>query len=71
MRRRLYGNNIPPKCEYCLIGVLSEDETAILCRKKGIVPPSFHCRRFQYDPLKRVPKKAPALLEFTTEDFSL
>ena len=71
MKRKLYGNNIPPACEYCRVGTLSDDETTILCRKKGIVALSFKCWRFKYDPLKRKPKRERFLEEYKSEDFSL
>ena len=29
------------------------------------------CRRFRYDPLKRIPKRPAALPEYRQEDFSI
>ncbi|MBQ2676261.1 MAG: hypothetical protein IJN31_08535 [Peptococcaceae bacterium] len=71
MRRKLYGNNINPACGYCAHGVLAEDRVSVLCRKKGIVSCDYKCRRFKYDPLKRIPKIAPELMQFDAEDFAL
>ena len=42
-----------------------------LCERRGIVSPDFHCRHYEYDPLKRIPKAPPQLQEFSAEDFSL
>ena len=62
---------IPPACEYCVFGRRATDPRMILCEKKGVVAPSFHCRRYQYDPLQRVPQRQPKLPVFSPEDFSL
>lgn len=48
-------------------------ENRVVCLKKGLVDPAFHCRAFQYDPLKRTPPK-PVKVDFSRlkeEDFSL
>ena len=55
MRRKLYGNNISPSCEYCACARRAADGRVMLCARKGIVPLYHHCRRFRYDPLKRTP----------------
>ena len=71
MSRKLYGKNIPPQCEYCMIGEASSDGEVVFCAKKGIVPNSYSCRKFKYDPLRRKPKVSPALEEYSMEDFML
>ena len=68
----LFSKKIEPRCAYCQRGArLSEDK--VMCLKKGIVSAASQCRRFQYDPLKRVPPKPPALSlsKFSEEDFKL
>ena len=73
MRRKLYGNNITPSCEYCARARRAADGRVMLCSKKGIVPLYHRCRRFRYDPLKRVPPK-PRKADFSAlkdEDFTL
>jgi hypothetical protein len=44
-----------------------------MCVKKGIVSASGACRRFRYDPLKRVPPKplAASFAHLKDEDFTL
>ncbi|MEG1239766.1 MAG: hypothetical protein RSD46_00300 [Oscillospiraceae bacterium] len=68
----LFEKKIDPLCLYCERGcALGDDE--ILCIKKGVVSPGFHCHAFRYDPLKRTPPK-PAAVEATglsQEDFTL
>lgn len=71
MRRKLYGNNIPATCEHCLHGRRSSDHKAVLCSKKGVMPLYHHCRKFVYDPLKRIPFRQPKLQEYSEEDFQL
>jgi hypothetical protein len=58
-------------CRLCRTGLPSPDGKSVLCPKKGPVPPDFHCRRFKYDPLKRVPESAPHPMEFSPEEFEL
>lgn len=69
--QRLYNNKISPACEYCNFGRLSADLESVLCSKNGVMSPSSSCRKFKYDPLKRRPKRAPKLMEFSKEDFEL
>lgn len=71
MRRKLYGNNIHPSCEYCARARRAKDGRVMLCAKKGIVPLYHRCRRFQYDPLKRIPYRQPALQKYDEADFAL
>ncbi len=68
----LFRKDIEPRCAYCAKGSpISDREVA--CPRKGVVDASFHCSRFRYDPLKRVPPR-PVKLEtgkLTEEDFRL
>jgi len=68
----LFRKRIEKSCTYCQFGTkLNDDEC--LCIKKGIVPLVGKCRKFTYDPCKRVPPKAKALdfEKYDNEDFSL
>lgn len=71
MRRKLYGNNINPSCEYCARARRATDGRVMLCAKRGIVPMYHRCRRFVYDPLKRIPYRQPKLDTYKAEDFQL
>ena len=42
-----------------------------LCKRKGVCAPYDSCSKFVYAPLKRIPKRAPQLLTYEKEDFSL
>lgn len=70
-KNNLFGNNIGPACVYCELGRPAPDNIMVLCRKYGPVAPHFKCAKFRYDPLKRVPKRAPKLPDYTPEDFEL
>ena len=68
----LFRKKIDRACLYCLHGTKLDEDT-ILCAKKGIRPYDSKCRRFKYDPCKRIPAKAKALdfSKYEQEDFSL
>ncbi len=68
----LFRKDMEPRCAYCRYGErLSREQ--MTCLKKGIVNAGSHCRRFSYDPLKRIPPRPPALNagRLKEEDFSL
>ena len=68
----LFRKKIERSCSYCRYGAKLEDDV-ILCSKKGMCGIDESCRRFKYDPLKRVPHKAKALdfSKYREKDFSL
>jgi len=68
----LFRKKIEKSCSYCTMGARMNDEQ-ILCIKKGVVPADGKCRKFCYDPCKRVPVKAKALdfEKYDQEDYSL
>ncbi len=59
------------KCSCCKYGKPSADKESILCIKKGVMDPDDHCHSFNYDPLRRVPRKAPKPAKFEQSDFEL
>jgi len=68
----LFRKKIPRSCTYCAHGTKLGSEQ-VLCIKRGVVSCTFACRKFEYDPCKRVPVKAKALdfEKYRKEDFSL
>lgn len=68
----LFRKRIPCSCSYCIHSTVL-DEEKVLCVKKGVVSASKKCRKFSYDPCKRIPLKAKALDfdKYSEEDFSL
>ncbi len=68
----LFRKKIDRYCTYCAFaGKINEEQ--VICQKCGIVPASHHCRRFRYDPLKRVPPKQAKhdFSKYENKDFSL
>ena len=68
----LFRKKIDRSCAYCVYGAkVGEDQ--ILCVKKGIRSIDSPCRRFRYDPCKRIPPKARTLdfSKYDNDDFSL
>ena len=68
----LFRKKMPRSCAYCIHGAALEDEQ-ILCAKKGMRTMEDKCRKFKYDPCKRIPSKPKALdfSKFEEEDYSL
>ena len=68
----LFRKDIPRACEYCARGTKYDDES-VLCAKKGLVSAGGQCRKFKYDPCKRVPPKPKTVdfSKFNEEDYSL
>ncbi len=71
MKKQLLNKNIEPCCEICTFGIILADDSGVLCKKCGIRNFDSSCRKFKYDPLKRVPRKSPAMAGFSKEDFEL
>ena len=68
----LFRKKMERSCAYCWHGTVLEDGQ-VLCAKKGIRSIEEKCRRFKYDPCKRIPPKAKAMdfSKYDNEDFSL
>lgn len=68
----IFRKKIQKSCTYCTYGVKLDSEQ-VLCSKRGTMPAEGKCRKFEYDPCKRVPSR-PKPLDFEkydSEDFSL
>lgn len=68
----LFRKKIEKFCSYCAHAGKIDDST-YLCSKKGVVSFCNHCRKFKYDPLKRVPTriKPKDFSQYDNIDFSL
>ena len=68
----LFRKKIERSCSYCLYGAYLENDR-VLCAKKGVKSLDDKCRKFKYDPCKRIPAKAKALdfSRYDKEDYSL
>ncbi len=69
---QLFRKKIEKVCSLCAYCTKLNDESA-LCIKKGVVNLNGKCRKFSYDPTKRIPlkAKAPDFSKYSDEDFSL
>ena len=68
----IFRKKMPRSCTYCQHGTtLNEEE--VLCIKRGVVCINRRCRKFVYDPCKRIPPKPKAadFQKYDNEDFSL
>ena len=68
----LFRKDMEKHCAYCAFGsVINEREVA--CERKGVMDAAAHCRKFRYDPLKRVPPRPASLggKKYSAEDFTL
>ena len=68
----LFRKKIERACIYCQFGT-ALDDNQILCSKKGLRSCENPCRKFRYDPCKRIPPKTKALdfSKYDEEDYSL
>ena len=60
-----------PKCEYCIYAKIPADRSVALCKFDVVVSLENKCRRYDYDPLKRVPDKLRINKDYTEDDFKL
>ena len=68
----LFRKKMPKSCLYCEFSTkLSENQ--MLCTKHGVVSMYYECRKFKYDPFKRIPNRpqAPDFSKYENDDFSL
>lgn len=66
-KKKLFGNNIKPSCKYCELGTAGEGDK-INCEKFGEVKAYDSCKKFVYNPLKRIPKKELSLANSAVND---
>ncbi len=68
----LFRKRIEKACSYCQYSTALNEEQ-MLCIKRGVVMTNGKCRKFAYDPIKRIPPKPKALdfEKYAEEDYSL
>lgn len=54
------NKDIEKVCAYCEYARDTHDSEFLVCSKKGVVHAMYKCRKFIYDPMKRVPKAPPS-----------
>jgi hypothetical protein len=72
LKAMLFRKKIERSCTYCIHATRLEEDQ-ILCAKKGMKCAGDKCRKFKYDPTKRIPQKEKALdfSKYDEQDFSL
>ena len=71
MKKSVLSADISPRCIYCENGSTTANGQTVLCAKKGVMQPDSFCKKFRYDPLRRVPETVRLNTNFSPEDFSL
>lgn len=68
----LFRKKIERSCLYCSNSAKLNDDQ-MLCTKRGVVGMDRACRKFRYDPFKRVPPRPKALnlTRYEEDDFTL
>ena len=64
-KKEVFGEGIEPNCIYCRFNSGEDEVICSRSMKKG------KCRKYEYDPTKRMPKTLPALQKYSRDDFSL
>ena len=69
----IYRECETPKCFFCAYSAQLAATEDMICSKAGIVHENSVCKKFRYDPQKRVPKRTPKLNteKFSAKDFAL
>ncbi len=65
------GKAYPRKCAHCAFGSIVEGDKEVLCTRNGVMQPDDCCSKYQYDPLKRQPKRQTLASGYSEEDFAL
>ncbi|MGN0517918.1 MAG: hypothetical protein ACI4II_04255 [Acutalibacteraceae bacterium] len=67
-RNKLFNSDIEQSCSYCRNSIKTGKD--IECRLKKKIK-NGKCRKFNYDPLMRVPFNTAALGKYSSDDFKL
>ena len=67
----MYNKHIETDCVYCKHGYTLKNGNDVACDKTGMITRRFKCRKFIYDPLKRVPSMPLVKGSYDAQDFKL
>ena len=67
----VFNKKLPRACAWCVYGKPSDYSDEVFCSKNGITNKTDCCRKYSYDPLKRVPAKNRPADGYKPEDFEL
>ena len=71
MKGLLRASKYEPACEFCRFGKSAPDGSSVLCSVRGVMRKTSRCKKYEYDPVKRKPNRAPLLPEYDPEEFAL
>lgn len=66
-----FDKNLQKSCVYCVHSTKLEFSNETICKKRGVMPAREYCRKYKYDPLKRIPEKIKISDNYSAEDFKL
>lgn len=71
MAKQQFNKTIPHYCMYCQHGTTLGFTDEIICNKHGVMNKFDTCRKYTYDPIKRIPSKDSRETSFSEKDFSI
>ncbi len=71
MSKNIYNKDVPKCCGHCANAQISMSLKLVFCKFRGPVSEDDVCRKYIYDPVKRVPKSSAKLPQYSKEDFML
>ncbi len=69
--KKMFNKDIIKKCAHCLHSTPLANSGEMACKIKGIVFDYDLCRKYKYDPLKRVPKTTKLADNYVPDNFIL
>ncbi len=71
MSGKMFDKNLKKSCAWCIHGRKSDYTDEVFCKKRGVTSSFDCCRKYKYDPLKRIPDSAGIGKDYSPEDFTL
>ncbi|MBR5923069.1 MAG: hypothetical protein IKZ59_04665 [Clostridia bacterium] len=71
MSGKMFDKSIKKSCVWCIYGKKSEYSDEVFCKKRGVTSSFDSCRKYKYDPLKRIPDNSGIGGDYSPEDFKL
>ena len=69
--KKMFNEDIIKKCAHCQNSLSLSNSGEMACKIRGIVNSDDLCRKYKYDPLKRVPKAIKLANNYAPDNFNL
>lgn len=69
--KEMFNKDIVKKCAHCCNSLPLSNNGEMACKIRGIVNSDDLCRKYKYDPLKRVPKAQKIADNYSADNFNL